>query len=131
MTKRKKKRSQPNLPQETLARARREAGIENDEETEDSEASLDVDVEPVAASPLPLPQSRPEMPSSQRRKRRREIVVEELTHEEIADLLAHPTKEVTLEALKAQYSYVVADLRSMWLLAAALFIVMIAAARFL
>jgi hypothetical protein len=131
MTKRKKKRSQPNLPQETLERARREAGIENDEETEDSEASLDVDVEPVAASPLPLPQSRPEMPSSQRRKRRREIVVEELTHEEIADLLAHPTKEVTLEALKAQYSYVVADLRSMWLLAAALFIVMIAAARFL
>jgi hypothetical protein len=129
MTKRKKKRSQPNLPEETLARARREAGIEEEEE---SEAAPAAEILRPVESSAPAPRPRPDaLPTAQRRKRRREIVAEDMTHAEIADLLTHPTKTVTVEELKAQYTYVVTDLRSMGALAAFLFIAMIVVARFL
>ncbi|HLV33770.1 MAG TPA: hypothetical protein VKY59_01600 [Spirillospora sp.] len=119
-----KRTNQPNLPQETLARARREAGLE--EEPDEAE---------VAAEPLAVvdaAQPAQPLPPVQRRKRRagKEVDPSELTQAEIAERLANPTKTVIYEQLQAQYSYVLADLRSMGLLVGALFVLMILAAQF-
>jgi DNA-directed RNA polymerase specialized sigma24 family protein len=122
MSKRRSRKKQPNLPAETLARARREAGLEEAPD-EQPEAT------PDAAAPTV--RTTEALPSAQRRKRRREVNVEELTQAEIAELLAHPTKQVSTDELRSQYTYVVSDLRGMGVLAALLFVVMIAAARFL
>lgn len=54
--------------------------------------------------------------------------MEELTQDEIAERLANPLRQVSEAQLRTQYSYVIADLRSMGLLAAALFVLMILAA---
>lgn len=48
-----------------------------------------------------------------------------LDAERIANLLENPTKIVTTEQLRAEYGYVVADIRSMFLLAGGLVIVLI------
>ncbi len=53
---------------------------------------------------------------------------EELTQEEIAEGLANPVRQVSEEELRAQYGYVIADLRSMGILALGLFVLMILAA---
>ena len=124
MSKRRKRKSQnqPNLPEATLARARHEAGlIEDDAEDEAPE------VAPVA-KPTPRQET---LPPVQKRRRRREVDPEELTHEEIIERLAHPTRVVTEEQLRQQYTYVMTDLRGMGMLAGLLFIVMIIVARFL
>ena len=146
MSKRKKRRSQPNLPQETLARARREAGLEEveaaapepeevEEEEDFEEEEVVAPVKPKAKSAAPAAQAararQETLPPAQRRKRTRTLKPEEMTQVEIANLLAHPTKEVDLEKLKEQYAYVIGDLRSMGGLAAVLVVVMILAARFL
>jgi hypothetical protein len=62
------------------------------------------------------------------RPRRRE---RELTLAEIEDILAHPTKTVTEAELHAQYGYVLADLRNMGALAAALFVLLVVLAQIL
>ncbi len=105
----------PNLPQDTLARARREAGLEDrpaagagDRTRRDSEAGV---VTGRAA-----------------RRTRRLRAGEELTQEEIAERLANPVRQVSEEELRAQYGYVIADLRSMGVLALGLFVLMILAA---
>lgn len=120
MSKRRNRRTQPNLPDEVLARARREAGVE------DAPAETDATDEAV-----PARRSRDQLPQVQRRKRQRDVEPEELTGAEIAERLANPTKEVTEEDLRQQYNYVLADLRSMGILAGLLFVIMIVVARFL
>ena len=50
---------------------------------------------------------------------------------EVAELLANPTRQVTTDELRQQYSYVIADLGSMGLLTALLFVAMIVAAQIL
>ncbi|MBZ0300353.1 MAG: hypothetical protein K8J31_11450 [Anaerolineae bacterium] len=128
--------NKPNLPEETLARARREAGVEA-EEIEEAEEEM---VEAVVAKPAPRPTPREAaphsaemLPSAQRRSRRKERAADpsQMTQAEVADRLAHPTKTVSEEQLRTQYSYVIADLSSMGVLAAALGIIMIVIARFL
>ncbi len=51
-----------------------------------------------------------------------------LTTAQIAELLDHPTKTVTEAELRAQYAYVLKDLRSMGVLTAALFALLVALA---
>ncbi|MBZ0297359.1 MAG: hypothetical protein K8L99_32665 [Anaerolineae bacterium] len=149
MSKRKnRKSSSPNLPQETLERARREAGLEPEvseeeevveeileEEAEEAEAEeLD---EPVAAKPKPSTTATRRRSSSapsstqrpNRSKRRRSVAFEEMSHDDIMERLAHPTKVVTTEELQRDYSYVTADLRSMAILAAVLFVALIVIAQ--
>jgi len=125
MSKRRNRKNRPNLPEEVLARARREAGILDEEETAQGPEEEAV-VEPEA----PRRQQREELPQMQRRKRR-DIDPDELTQDEIYELLANPTRDVAESELNAQYSYVLTDLRSMGALAALLFVIMIVAARFL
>lgn len=125
-----KSNSQPNLPPDLLERARREAGLEDNRAEEARETAA----EPVRARPtVSSARSEPLPPAQPRRKRRREkeLDVSQLTHEEIAERLANPTRTVTTEELRAQYAHVIADLRSMGLLAGALFIIMILVAQFL
>ena len=133
MSKRRNRRTQPNLPEETLARARREAGLE--EAPEEETSAPEPEEQPVAvAAPEERPsarRNRDDLPPAQRRSRRRSAEPKEMTHAEVAELLANPTRQVSTDELRQQYSYVVADLRSMGLLAALLFIVMIVAAQIL
>ncbi|NDJ62311.1 MAG: hypothetical protein GYB67_14385 [Chloroflexi bacterium] len=55
----------------------------------------------------------------------------ELTQAAIADLLHNPTKTVSVEQLKQEYTYVVSDLRSMGILAAGLVVLLVLLATFL
>lgn len=43
----------------------------------------------------------------------------------IRDLLANPTREVSIDEMKQQYSYVLQDLRNMGILAAILLVILI------
>jgi hypothetical protein len=49
----------------------------------------------------------------------------------LAQILAHPTKDVSEEELRQEYGYVVADLRSMGVLAASLMVLLVALATLL
>lgn len=125
MSKRRKRKpiNQPNLPAETLARARREAGFETENE------EPDIAEEPAAGVEIPSVYS-PELLPLPKRKRRKEKVLDPalMTQAEISEILANPTRTVTEDELRQQYTYVLADLRSMGLLAGALFVLMILAA---
>ena len=54
-----------------------------------------------------------------------------LDQTKIADILAHPTKEVSEQELRQAYTYVVNDLRSMGLLAASLMVLLFVLAQVL
>jgi hypothetical protein len=54
-----------------------------------------------------------------------------LDQAKIADILAHPTKEVSEQELRQAYTYVINDLRSMGLLAASLMILLVVLAQVL
>jgi hypothetical protein len=134
MSKRRNRKSQPNLPEEVLARARREAGLQEEEqeaqqETPEAEEVIE-ETPPPRRSREPMPQPKVQQ-KPQRRTRKRGSEPEELTAAEVAERLSNPTKIVTVEQLREQYGYVLADLRSMGLLAGLLFVAMIVVARFL
>ena len=131
MSKRRNRRTQPNLPQEVLDRARREAGLEPEvQPTEDAPppAKQLAEQAPVAVSPR---RSDDALPQVQRRPRRKRGEPEVLTSAEISERLEHPTIHVTEDELRSQYLYVLKDLRGMGLLAAVLFVVMTVAAQLL
>ena len=142
MAKRSKRRSQktPNLPQSAIDRARRQIKGEL-EEGEDTAPEQQV-VEEVEDD-MPAAQNDALDLSAPRRDRRRERArsepiqysrrnkKEELTSAEVADILANPTKFVTEEELRAEYHHVIADLRSMGLLAAALMVALVVLAQFI
>ena len=82
-----------------------------------------------ADSPRPAPRRSDQLPAAQQnRRRRKEVTYEEMTQEEVIYLLENPTKQVGEEELRQQYSYVLADLRNMGLLAAVLFVALIVVA---
>jgi hypothetical protein len=116
--------STPNIPQETLERARQQAN------REDSSEAI------PAASPQPVverrstPRRRAEtiiQPTGARARRSR---TEELTTAMVEDMLAHPTKLVSEAQLRAEYGFVLTDLRNMGILAACLFLTLIGLAVF-
>ena len=129
MSKRRRRKTAPNLPEETLARARQQAAqIDGDDQLE-TEPETGAEDAPVVEE-----KRRP-------RKRRRERLepVElaknktngELDSATIAELLANPTKFVTEEELRDEYTYVLQDLRGMGILAGVLFVALVLAAQFL
>lgn len=160
MSKRKNRDRSPNIPQETLERARRQVE-ERGADVNDKPAASESAVSPVSVqtaaetntTSAPLVATgkkrderraeqgvKPRNGSSSARRaasggelaaRPRRRKSEELTLAEIEDLLEHPTKMVTEEQLHAQYGYVLADLRNMGVLAAGLFIFLIVLAQIL
>ena len=111
--KKKQRSQQPNIPQETLDRVR--------EQVKETGSTA------------------PARASSAERRRRREIsrkhqdpqARQEQEAERIAEALKNPTKVVSEEDLQNEYAYVLKDLRSMGILAAVLFVVLIVLAQFI
>lgn len=62
---------------------------------------------------------------------RRERKHDELSQEVVAELLEHPTLTVSEDELRKEYSYVIADLRSMALLSAGLIVMLMVLAQIL
>ncbi|MCA0454538.1 MAG: hypothetical protein LCI00_11235 [Chloroflexi bacterium] len=127
MSKRKNRNPSPNIPQSTLDRAREEANaaapVDTNEPDETVEVIDDTPVvqfrEPprVAVERRPRPTRstgvRPASNKSSRKEEKHDINY-------IRSRLANPTRIVTEAQLKAEYSYVINDLRSMGILAAVL-----------
>jgi hypothetical protein len=144
----KRRERKPNLPQDTLNRARQQlAGdLVGNEQTETPEKPLEAAIEEVQQPVLIVPNTTSASPSkrvesSRDRARRRSTSVNasgNITRKDrtsdpayIAEMLANPTKMVSEEELRQEYNYVTADLRSMALLAAGLFIALIVVAQVL
>jgi hypothetical protein len=137
----KRRNRAPNIPAETLERARQQArGV-----TEEVPVEKPVETKPAPVQSAPATRTRTERRSevrsstagSSRRANlqsgqpgRRTRNIEDMSPEMISNILAHPTKIVTEEELHQQYGYVLTDLRNMFLLAAALFAALILLAIF-
>lgn len=113
---RNKSNNKPNLPSDVLARARKNAGVEEPEQkVEQSDES------PETASVNERAARRRKKGTVQLERSRKRG---EMTNEMINDALAHPTKIVTEEELHQDYKHVLVDLRNMGILAAILIVVM-------
>lgn len=133
MAKKKANTSGQRLNRELLERARQQAREIEAEEEDDSE-----EVAPVASviGDQPVNVRRPAAGTQRRsvstakrlRERNEEVRRSALTAEDISQMMANPTKVVTEAELRAQYGFVLHDLRSMGLLAAASFLILIALA---
>ncbi len=154
---RKRKSSAPNLPQEALDRARKQLdGTLEDEEIEEddtpqAEAVEEANEEDEAKAEPAVKSSRTTIERSSRRRERRTSGSSsssrssgsspttfqsrkrggELDNQEIAHLLANPTKVVSEEELHEEYGYVLRDLRNMGVLAAVLMIFLVLLAQFI
>ncbi|MEM6281555.1 MAG: hypothetical protein AAF787_05125 [Chloroflexota bacterium] len=130
-----RKKNKPNIPQQTLERAR--AGMEDegalasevDEIVEEIEEEADhelTDEERAVAAAQAIQRMRNERyERREARKSRSRKSTPEATPDMVAEALANPSKEVSREELKTQYNYVLMDLRNMGILAAALFMILI------
>jgi hypothetical protein len=139
MSRRKNRNKAPNLPSETLERARQQAETEVDESVEDSNRPAIV---PDEIEILPPEEPKDRQAAARKRKRRRQQETpqahleqkvksdQKYTAEEVAEMLENPTKFVTEDEMRQQYSYVLDDLRNMGILAAALLVALIAIAQF-
>ena len=125
MSKRKNRKSAPNLPQATLDRARKQA----DGEVETmAEPAVDRQERRAARRQEREARRSKQLESAQFTQRTR-VKEAELTNEMLNQMLANPTKEVSEAELREQYSYVLSDLRNMGILAGALFVFLIALAQ--
>ncbi len=126
MSKRRNRNNNANISQETLERARRQAAeTKSDDEVE--EAAPAVSAAPRVRASAATPARRSAAGSSVRKRKNDD----KMSPEMVADLLSNPTKEVTEEELRSHYSYVVADLRNMGLLAAGLMVALVVLAQIL
>lgn len=117
----KRRRRKPNISKAALEQARQDAGGKPESQhTADSPPKP----ESTAADTAPKPRRRRRsLQSTQLEKRKSEGA---LDAEYVAELLANPSKTVTEEDLRADYSFVIKDLRNMGILAAALFAALVA-----
>lgn len=128
MSKRRERGSQ-RLNRELLDRARRQAAAIEGEDAAEAQNEPEAAETPEASVEAAAPRRSSSgdvltrRPSTAKRLRARNESVrrKSLTAYEIADLLHNSTKTVSEEELHAQYGFVLADLRSMGLLAAASF----------
>lgn len=142
MSKRKTRAGAPNLPQETLERARRQAAIDRGELPSESEPAVEPVPQPVVTTPkvttanpyrtVPASQRRAVATarSTDRRTRSNQVVgarnrQTELDAETISELLDNPTVFVSEAQLKSEYSFVIGDLRNMFGLAAGLMVLLV------
>lgn len=107
----KRRRRKPNISKAALEQARQGA-VESKAESQSPP--------PAAVKPR---RRRRDLQAVQLAKRKSEGA---LDAEYVAELLANPNKTVSEAELRADYSFVMKDLRSMGLLAAALFVLLVA-----
>ncbi len=126
----KRRRKKPNISKAVLEQARQTAA------GEETAASAAADTAKAAAAndSAPASQSAATAGSPRRQRRRRDLQSVQLERrkgegtldaEYVADLLANPTKEVSEEELRADYGFVIKDLRNMGILAAGLFVALV------
>jgi hypothetical protein len=129
MSKRKNRNQSPNIPQSTLDRARQQLG-----QPVEPAAEPEVKVEkaaPVVEKAAPVAAARPAAERRPRPARTGTSAPRTSRKEEKHDInyirqrLANPTRIVTEADLKAEYSYVISDLRTMGILATILVIALV------
>ena len=125
MSKRRTRERQPNIPTDALQRAREQAGLLTPAET-------DIPAAPVAEVEAPVEAAQRFTPTASAGSvatRRRKVGSAQLDsakrrgqtdQDKIKYMLENPTKIVTEEELRKEYSHVLVDLRNMGLLAAVL-----------
>ena len=123
----KRRRKKPNISTAVLEQARQTATGEEPAASDADATAQETAPASVVAGPVTT-----EAPRRQRRRRDLQAVHLErrkdegtLDAEYVSDLLANPTKEVTEEELRADYGFVIKDLRNMGILAAALFVALV------
>lgn len=137
MSKRKNRTSAPNIPQETLERARRQASGED----VDADAPKDFSYAETAERSRTRAERRAESGMSKRNRPPTPVTLtaaqmgtgrvrstrkrDEYSIEEMDEMLNSPTKTVSVEQLRKDYGYVIADIRSMAILAGLLFLFII------
>lgn len=116
----KRRRRKPNISQTVLEQARQ--GVIDEGSADAAPAGKSSAPAPTAAAPKLPPRRRRALQAAQLERRKDEGALEA---EYIAELLANPTKVVTEDDLRADYGFVIKDLRNMGVLAAGLFIALI------
>ncbi len=112
----KRRRRKPNISQAVLDQARQ--GV-----LDDGGRDAEPAPEPTsAAAPKAPPRRRRALQAAQLERRKDEGA---LDADFVAELLANPTKVVSEDDLRADYGFVIRDLRNMGILAAALFITLV------
>jgi hypothetical protein len=136
MSKRRNRNSNANIPQETLERARQQAAAANPKANaaDDDEPEV-VESKPARVEPA-APRARSTVSAAARRGSgaqsvRKRKSDDKMSPDIVADILAHPTKVVTEDELRAQYGFVIADLRNMGLLALGLMVALVVLAQIL
>ena len=131
MSKRRNKKA--NLPDDVLARARKQAGIEEPEpqtdsdESSDNDTSIEQETVNTASVQERAARRRKLSPVQLERSRKRG----ELDADTIRELLENPTIEVSEAQLREEYQHVLYDLRNMGLLAAGLMVLLVILAQFI
>jgi len=118
----KRRRRKPNISKAALEQARQAVGEGETESRGTAAAPPKQEAPPASAAAKPRRRRR-DLQNVQLDKRQSEG---QLDAEYVAELLANPTKVVTEEDLRADYSFVIKDLRNMGVLAAVLFAALIA-----
>jgi hypothetical protein len=145
MSKRRSRKSTPNIPQDILERARQQIAQQEaaSAETGESVDEASEEVSMVASKPVTsaaevnrAERAQPERPRPRRREgmqpaRLGEKKIDPDNPETVRQLLANPTKIVTEDELRKEYGYVLSDLKSMGLLAAGLVVALVIIAQLL
>ena len=120
----KRRRRKPNLSQAVLDQARQ--GTDGEPQIRPAQPQSTPDAAPATTSA-----------AERRQRRRREVGAAQLQRrkdeggldaETVSDMLANPTRIVSEADLRADYGFVIKDLRNMGVLAAALFVALVIAA---
>ena len=132
MAKKKVNTSGQRLNRELLERARQQAReIDAEAENSDLVASAPTVSESQSSTvrqPATGTQRRSVSTAKRLRERNEETRKKSFTAQDISEMLANPTKTVSEAELRAQYGFVLRDLRSMGILAGASFVFLIALA---
>lgn len=118
----KRRRRKPNISQTVLEQARQGVVDQGSADAAPTRESSGPPSAAGAASSGPPPRRRRALQAAQLERRKDEGA---LDAEYVAELLANPTKLVTEDDLRADYGFVIKDLRNMGILAAGLFIALI------
>lgn len=130
--KKKKKNTTPNIPKQTLERVEQLESDDDDIVTEDTGTDMDADSVSLEEAAKVQKEAERHAERAKRKVLRRKVKTaggekkHELSSTDVAELLANPTREVSEDELRTQYSYVLKDLRSMGILAVVLLIVLLA-----
>lgn len=126
MSRRKARNNAPNIPSETLERARRQAAGEDVDVHAPTDAELEEQAARVREARMASRRASGGMTSAPRRSARSSQKEKTWTTAEMDEILNNPTKTVTEEELHSTYGYVITDIRNMGILAAVLFGIIIA-----